>query len=146
MKKKSERLSVVLELALRNENKALDELNKKRRYRDQQLEQVESLKHYQGQYLSDMKQGVSQVNNAQSLQANLQFLSQIDAAINQQSGVLDIAENEFQQALKVWTELHQKRKGMADLIEKYQKQEVSAADKKEQQQIESDFLARKYRS
>ena len=48
--------------------------------------------------------------------------------------------------MKNWLELHQKRKGMADLIEKYKAEEMNLADKKEQQQIESDLLSRRYRS
>lgn len=146
MKKKSERLKVVLDLAVRNEKTALDELSKKRRYRDDQVQQFESLKRYHAQYLEDMKSNVSQVHNAVSLQANLHFLSQIDSAIMQQEGVLQIAEKEFSNALKIWTDLHQKTKGMSDLIQKYQKEEINVAEKKEQLQIESDFLARKYRS
>jgi len=42
--------------------------------------------------------------------------------------------------------LHQKRKGMSDLINGYKKSEMQIADKKEQQQIESDLLSRRYRS
>ncbi len=145
MKKKSERLKIVLELAARKEKAAMDELAKKRRYREEQLAQFESLKQYHAQYLNDMKQSTSQVHDVVSLQANLSFLSQVDAAIQQQEGILKIAENEFSVSMKKWLELHQKRKGMADLIEKYQTEELNLADKKEQQQIESDLLSRKFR-
>lgn len=123
----------------------MDVLAQKRRYRDEQKGQLDNLKQYHSQYLEDIKHGVQQVHNAVSLQANLHFLSQIDAAISQQEGVLSIAEQEFLKAMQEWTQLHQKRKGMADLISDYTKQEENIADKKEQQQIESDLLSRRYR-
>ena len=146
MKKKSERLKIVLELAARKEKTAIDELAKKRRYRDEQLAQLENLKQYHSQYLDDIKKTTSQVQDVVSLQANLHFLTQVDSAIQQQEGVLRIAENEFSAAMNNWLALHQKRKGMADLIEKYKAEEMNLADKKEQQQIESDLLSRRYRS
>ena len=146
LKKKSERLKIVLDLALRKEQAAMDVLAKKRRYRDDQEEQCDNLKRYHSQYLEDMKQGVQKVHNAISLQANLHFLSQIDAAIQQQENVLKIADSEFSTAMEQWKLLHQKRKGMADLINNYKKDEMNVADKKEQLQIESDLLSRRYRS
>lgn len=146
MKKKSDRLKIVLDLAARKEQAALDMLAKKRRYRDEQQTQLDSLKQYHAQYLADMKTNTTQVHNALSLQTNLHFLNQVDSAIQQQTNVVRIAEREFQLALTEWTALHQKRKGMADLITGYQKEEQAIADKKEQQQIESDLLSRRYRA
>ena len=122
----------------------MDLLAQKRRYRDEQLGQLNNLKQYHTQYLDDIKQGANQVQIAVSLQANLHFLSQIDAAVNQQEGVLSIAEQEFSKAMQEWMALHQKRKGMADLISGYKQQEMNELDKKEQQQIESDLLSRRY--
>ena len=145
MKKKSERLKIVLDLAARKEKAALEVLSKRKRYRDEQLEQMNNLKQYHAQYLADMKRNVNQVHNAVSLQANLQFLNQIDQAILHQQGVLNIAEREYGNALSIWTQLHQKRKGMGDLIDNFKHQEEQQADKREQLQIESDLLARRFR-
>lgn len=145
MKKKSERLKIVLDLAARKEKAALEVLSKRKRYRDEQLAQLNNLKQYHAQYLEDMKRNVNQVHNAVSLQTNLQFLSQIDQAILHQQGVLNIAEKEYASALNNWTQLHQKRKGMGDLIDTFRNQEDQQAEKKEQQQIESDLLARRFR-
>ncbi len=146
MKKKSDRLKIVLDLAERKEKAAMEELSKKRRYRDEQLAQLENLKQYHFQYLDDIRTKTDQVNSTFSLQANLQFLTQVDAAIQQQENVLKIAEYEFSSSSENWMVLHQKRKGMSDLIESYKKSELQVADKKEQQQIESDLLSRRYRS
>jgi|TARA_R110002049_G_scaffold73894_14_gene190819 flagellar FliJ protein len=146
LKKKSDRLKIVLDLAERKEKAAMEELSKKRRYRDEQLAQLENLKQYHFQYLDDIRTKTDQVNSTFSLQANLQFLTQVDAAIQQQENVLKIAEYEFSSSSENWMVLHQKRKGMSDLIESYKKSELQVADKKEQQQIESDLLSRRYRS
>lgn len=139
-------MKIVLDLALRKEKAAMDELAKKRRYQDEQREQLDNLKRYHVQYLDDMKNGIKQVHNAVNLQANLHFLSQVDGAIQQQESVLKIADREFNIAMEQWMVLHQKRKGMADLIVSYKNEELGEADKKEQQQIESDLLSRRYRS
>lgn len=144
VKKKSERLKIVLDLADRNEKAALNVLTKKRRYRDEQLAQLNNLKHYHVQYLEDIKKPVGQVQNVSNLQANLQFLTQIDQAIMHQEGVFKIAEREFTLALKAWTGMHQKTKGMGDLITTYRNQEIQSAEKKEQLQIESDISARSH--
>lgn len=146
MKKKSDRLKIVLDLAERKEKTAMEELSKKRRYRDEQLAQLENLKQYHFQYLEDIRTKTDQVHSTFSLQANLQFLTQVDAAIQQQENVFKIAEYEFSKASENWKILHQKRKGMSDLISGYKKSEMQIADKKEQQQIESDLLSRRYRS
>lgn len=136
----------MLDLAVRKETAAMEELAKKRRYQEEQKAQLDNLKRYHSQYLDDMKNGIKQVHNAVNLQANLHFLSQVDAAINQQENVLKIADREFNTARGIWMALHQKRKGMADLILNYKKEESAEADKKEQQQIESDMLSRRFRS
>lgn len=146
MNKKSDRLKIVLDLADRKEKAAMEELSKKRHYRDEQLAQLENLKGYHSQYLEDIKTNTNQVQNALSLQTNLQFLTQVDGAIQQQEHVLKIAEKEFSRASQNWMALHQKRKGMSDLIDNYKNIEMQEADKKEQQQIESDLLSRRYRT
>jgi len=145
LKRKSERLKVVLELAERNERAAMDVLSNKRRYRDDQQAQLDSLKSYHGQYVQDMKANMTGVQDISRLQANLHFMNQVDLAINQQEGVLNVAQQEFDHTLKIWAQLHQKKKGMADLITRYQNEEIQLLEKKAQKQIEDDLLARRYR-
>ena len=145
MKKKSDRLKIVLEVAQRNEKKALDALASKRRYRDQQQEQLDGLKSYYDQYIGTMKANMQEgAMSVHSLQTYQSFVSQIDQASAQQKNTLQIAQQEFELALQNWTSYHQKQKGMTDLIGRYKGEEEAIRDKKEQKQLEDDLTARRY--
>ena len=144
---KSDRLKIVLDVAQRNEKKALDILIAKRRYRDQQQEQLDGLKSYYDQYMTSMKSKMQEGTvSVHSLQTNQSFVSQIDQASEHQKNTLSIAQQEFDLALKNWTDLHQKQKGMADLIARYKREEEGVREKKEQKQLEDELTARRYQS
>jgi flagellar FliJ protein len=145
MKNKSERLKIVLDVAKRNEQKALDVLAAKRRYRDQQQEQLDGLKSYYDQYMGTMKSNMQEgPMSVHSLQTYQSFVSQIDHASEHQKHTLQIAQQEFELALQSWTSYHQKQKGMADLISRYKGEEEAVRDKKEQKSLEDDLTARRY--
>ncbi|MFT7373741.1 MAG: flagellar FliJ protein [Oleiphilaceae bacterium] len=144
MKKKSDRLKIVLGVAKRNEQKALDALAGKRRYRDQQQEQLDGLKSYYDQYMVTMKANMQEgAMSVLSLQTYQSFVSQIDQAREHQKSTVQIAQQEFDLALQNWTIYHQKHKGMTDLISRYKSEEEAVRDKKEQKQLEDDLTARR---
>jgi flagellar FliJ protein len=145
LKKKSERLKVVLEQAERKEQLALEKLTGSRKYLDAQLSQLQGLRGYHQQYLDDMKRNMSGVQDVNHLQSNLKFMAQIDVAIKQQQSVIGVAQKEYDKVLALWTELHQKKKGMSDLIVRYKNDELLINEKKEQKQIEDDLLSRRAR-
>jgi len=145
LKNKSDRLKIVLEVAQRNEKKALDALTAKRRYRDQQQEQLDGLKSYYDQYMGTMKANMQEgAMSVHSLQTYQSFVSQIDQATEHQKNTVQIAQQEFELALQNWTRYHQKQKGMADLISRYRNEEEVVRDKKEQKSLEDDLTARRY--
>ena len=135
----------MLELAERNERAAMEALSSKRQYRDQQQEQLDHLRSYHSQYVNDMKKNMAGSQNVSNLQANLQFMHQVDVAIQQQEGVTESAQKVFNLALDDWKALHQKTKGMADLIARYKNEELQVAEKKAQKQLEDDLQARRLR-
>jgi flagellar protein FliJ len=145
LKNKSERLKIVLDLAERTEKKAMDLLAGKRRYRDQQLEQLNSLKAYNEQYQDRIKQSMNGTLAVESLQTYQIFLSQITQAIEQQGRTLSIAQQEFDIALKHWTTEYHKRKGMSDLIARYRTEEALLREKNTQKLLENDLSARRFR-
>lgn len=145
MKKRSVRLKVVLELAERKEQAAMDVLQSKRRYLDQQQQQLQSLQSYHQQYLDDMKLNMKGSVAVKALQLSQEFMSQIAKAIDQQQGTLRLAEQEFDYALKAWGIVHHKRKGMFDLIARYRSEENLQAEKHAQKLLESDFTASRFR-
>lgn len=145
MKSKSQRLSVVLDLANRKEELALDSLTKTRRYFDQQQAQLDSLTAYEAQSMQDLKSRMMSVHDVSRLMASQDFIQQISQAIHQQSKVNESAKKEHSLALKEWMACHQKTKSMSDLIKRYRIQEQYLADKKIEKQIEDEFISRRYR-
>lgn len=123
----------------------MDLLAGKRRYRDQQLEQLNSLEAYNAQYQDSIKQSMSGTLAAESLQTYQAFMSQITQAIEQQSRTLSVAQQEFDVALKYWTTEYHKRKGMSDLIARYRTEEELLREKNAQKILENDLSARRYR-
>lgn len=140
--KKSQRMKVVLDQAERNEQAALEQMTASLRYLDDQKTQLESLKEYHTQYMSDMNHGKGSVLSVAQLQSNLHFVNQIDLAIQQQQTVVDQAQKVFDISKEKWSALHQKTKGLNDLIERYKDQERVLADKQEQKQLEDALQAR----
>lgn len=145
MKAKSARLKVVLDLAKRKEKEALEVMIKKRAYRDEQQSQLSGLSQYLTQFVQDLKVSMTGVHDVVRLQSNQVFMSQVEQAIQQQEYVLGIAQREYELALNSWSVLHQKSKGMFDLINKYQQVEQLQLDKRIEKQIEDDLTARRPR-
>jgi flagellar FliJ protein len=138
------RLKVVLELAERKEQQAMDALQNKRRYLDQQQQQLQSLESYHQQYIEGMKRDMHGSLAVHTLQLSQRFMSQVGVAIEQQQSTVQIAQQEFDQVLIIWKTLHQKRKGMFDLIERYRNEENIEAQKQIEKQLESDFQASRF--
>lgn len=145
MKKRSVRLKVVLELAERKEQAAMDVLQNKRRYLDQQQQQLQSLESYYQQYVDGVRRDMQGSLAIHTLQLSQGFMHQVGVAIEQQQGSVHIAQQEFDRALGVWKVAHQKRKGMFDLIERYRNEETIEAEKQIQKLLESDFVASRFR-
>lgn len=145
MKAKSARLKVVLDLAQRKENEALAVMVKKRAYLDEQQNQLNSLSQYLTQFIQDLKISMVGVSDVNRLQSNQVFMSQVEQAIQQQEYVLGIAQREYENSLNNWSVLHQKSKGMSDLIDRYRNVEQLQLDKRIEKQIEDDLTARRSR-
>ncbi|KZZ32248.1 MULTISPECIES: flagellar export protein FliJ [unclassified Oleiphilus] len=143
--KKSQRLKVVLDQAVRNEQAALEQMTAAKRYLDDQTAQMDNLKQYHNQYLADMKRGLGSVQSVTQLQSSLHFVNQIDVAIQQQQLVVDQGQKAFNITKEKWSALHQKTKGLADLIQRYKDEENALADKREQKQLEDALQARMFR-
>lgn len=139
MKKRSVRLKVVLELAERKEQEAMEALQNKRLYLDQQKQQLQSLESYHQQYVDSMKRDMHGSLAVHTLQLSQRFMTQVGVAIEQQQSTVDIAQQEFDHVLMIWKTLHQKRKGMFDLIERYRNEENVEAEKRIEKLLESDF-------
>lgn len=146
MKKRSERMKVVFEMAERSEKKAMDMLSASRQFMDQQQEQLSSLESYHQQYLDSMRNAMQGKIAVSDLQAYQGFIHQVDKAIEHQKNVIDQAQQQFDRCKLEWLNYREKRKGIEDLIKRYQQEELLAMDKKEAKRLEDDLVSRRYRS
>lgn len=144
MKPKSKRLKLVCDLAARKEALALDHLRQARRALDLQQQQLDDLHNYHQQYMQSMKQSLRGQIDIQKIQVFQGFVAQIQAAIEQQQGLVARARQLFGRSSQVWQTCHQKRKAYEDLIAKYRQQEAATAEKALEKRIEDDFLTRRH--
>jgi flagellar FliJ protein len=139
MTKRSERLQVVLELAMRNEEAALKRLRDAQTALHEQQEQLAQLMQYQSDYQQQLRQTTSNPLRASQYQSSQYFLSQLGIAIDQQQARIEFCEAEMDAYRSQWQQLHQKTRGMDDFILQCQQKEQAELDKREQ--LEMDELA-----
>ena len=146
MKSKSQRLAVVLTLAERKEDSAMDALRQARRYLDDQERQLSGLESYHQQYIQNYRESMASRVTIHQLQSYQGFIEQLDKAISHQQAVVETARQQFERERQQWIECREKRKGLADLIERYRQQEQLASDKRDAKRIEDDLNSRRLRS
>lgn len=144
---KSQRMSLLAELAQAKEEKASEQLRMARSRLDEAQAQLDSLQEYRSNSLSKQHAGsaINSVNKAFVLTANLNFIAQIDQAIAQQEQVVEKVREQFQRVLMGWVELREKQKTLENLAERARRDEQAAKDKKEEQRQVDDFISAKYR-
>jgi flagellar FliJ protein len=140
---KSSRIQLVLELAQRKENTAMEALGRAKTYFNQQQQQKRMLDEYRTQYLADLKGSMTGRSSVTQLMSYQGFIKQLDQAIDQQLLVVKQAEGEFERCKQEWLSCHQKTKGMGDLVTKLQAMEAAQREKQIDKMLEDDFLARR---
>ncbi len=146
MKSKSQRLTLVLNLARQKEESAMDALRKARRYLDDQEQQLTGLEQYQQQYIQSYRESMRMQVAIHQLQSYQGFIEQLGKAISHQQQVVEVARQQFDRERSAWVECREKRKGLADLVERYQQEEAQAMEKREAKRIEDDLNSRRSRS
>ncbi len=134
--KRSQRLTIVLELAQRKEDAALKHLRQAQTQLQQQQEQLDQLIQYQTEYHQQIRQSSQVALSASSYQSSQHFLSQLGAAIVQQQSKVEFCQSEFEAYRGQWQQLHQKKKGMDDFIVQCQQVEQAQVDKREQKEMD----------
>lgn len=132
---RSSRMAIVLNLAQKEEENAAQSLNIARQQLLSEQEQLQQLDDYRNQYLADYSVS-SAPRNAQQLINYSSFIQRIDQLKLEQSQKVERVERVVVKAQTVWQQLYQKRKSIADLIERYKVEEQLAIDKKLQKEID----------
>ncbi len=130
--KKSERLSVIIELNAKNEKKALElfgQIQKQKHQAEMQLEHLQSyLQDYKDKYQLQLKMGL----NVQQLMEFRAFIAKLDKAISeQQQNIIDL-DKQLEKARSEWERQHHKTRSMQKVCDAAVREERKAEDKREQ--------------
>ncbi len=134
--KRSSRLQIVLQLAARKEEAALQKLQRAQQELDAQTQRLQDLKGYQQTYLDNLRGSTSGANLAQLLTAYQKFLGQLAGALEQQTLMVENARRQMLHYQGIWLDLHNRHKGMGDFIDRCRVEENVAEEKKLQQQLD----------
>ncbi len=130
--KKSQRLSVIVELNAKNEKKALEhfgQIQKQKHQAETQLQHLQSyLQDYKDKYQSQLKIGL----NVQQLMEFRAFIDKLDKAIAEQQQNIINLDKQLSSARTQWERQHHKTRAMQKVCDAAVKEERKAEDKREQ--------------
>lgn len=130
--KKSERLKVIIDLQLRQEQDALQMMGHcQKKLQDQQM-QLEGLQKYRQDYnarFAEQQRAGMNINQLLELRA---FADKLDKAIEGQRLVVTTQENELTRARKHWEESHQRSQSLQKVSAQAYAAELKVESKREQ--------------
>lgn len=130
--KKSERLKVIIDLHVRQEQDALQSLGHCQQKLQAQQAQLENLQKYRLEYntrFAEQQRAGMNVNQLLELRA---FADKLDKAIEGQELVVSTHENELLRARKNWQESHQRTKSLQKVSDLALAEELKVEAKREQ--------------
>ncbi|MEQ6886932.1 flagellar export protein FliJ [Salicola sp. Rm-C-2C1-2] len=136
MKRRSQRLQVVLEIEDRKEQAARERFQATQQALAEQQQRLEELERYHGEYQQQIRDEASGTTSAARLQAGQQFISQLVAAIGQQQQQVDRHRETMEQARQQWQQARERREGMARYIETCRQREAREDERQEQKMLD----------
>jgi len=143
--KKSERLAPILKLETNREQQCVKALGDARSRVAVQVEKLQQLVSYRGEYETMVTQEGGQGISASRLQGYHQFLNRLTAAITQQEEQVELARQQEQTAQARWFEQRGAVKSMDTLIERNVTQERRDDDKREQKALDEQAQQLRHR-
>lgn len=135
MKKRSQRIAVVVDLAQRDEDKLADAFTQAKLAVQTAHAQLTDLNQYYQGYIDRFKQQ-TQGLRASDLINSRAFLQQLSVAIDSQRRQVDLLEKQLQHAQIQWHRSHLKTQSLMDLRTQYRKDEAEQADRHEQKALD----------
>lgn len=143
--KKSERLSPLLKLEKNREQERVKALGDARSMVAVQMEKLQQLVDYRGEYEATVTQQGQQGISAIRLQGYHQFLNRLTAAITQQEEQVELARRQETAAKDGWFAQRGAVKRMDTLIERNVTEERREEDKREQKTLDEQAQQLRYR-
>lgn len=133
---RSNRLKIVEKLAKQREDQAAQALGQIRQQIEVETNRLDELVNYRQEYLDYLDKEAVNGISMQQWRRTQGFIDQLaDLMVRQQSALHQWQQRE-QQVLEKWQLLYQRRKNIGQFIEKISIEEVIAADKQEQKQLD----------
>jgi len=141
---RSSRLQIVEKLAKQREDQAAQALAQVRAQLEIEQNRLQELIQYRQEYMNYLEQQGAEGISMQQWRRTQGFIDQLaDLAVRQQNAIASWSSRE-QQVLDKWRSLYQRRKNIGQFIDKISMEEVIAADKKEQKQID-ELVSQRFR-
>jgi len=143
MKRRSQRLQVVLDMENRREQAALEHFQQQQRALQQQQQRLEELERYQSEYQEQLRRETTGTVAVAQLQAGQQFIEQLSTAIARQHRQVEQYRKRCDQARREWQQAWERREGMARYIETCRQRERAEDDRLEQKALD-DAASQQY--
>lgn len=136
MKKRSQRLAVVQDLARRRKEQADQYLAEHLRLLAQDEQQLDQLKQYLREYQQAYQAGLAQGMAIDLLRNYQGFMQKIAVAIEQHQQTMHVHQQQLQQIRQHWTQMSGRHQAISTVVDKAHQQELQQADKQLQKQLD----------
>jgi len=132
---RSKRIQLVIDLAQREQETAAEQFQQATGFCDMQRKKLNELKDYYAFY-EQRSNSISTGIRATALIQSRAFLAQLHTAIDVQHQQLHLAEKKVLEARDLWHKHYLKLQSMQELQQRYQKEESSERDRREQKMLD----------
>lgn len=132
---RAQRMQIVLDLALKDEDTAAKNLSKCRDQIKQEEEQLMQLRSYSDQYLQEQGAKKTVVSPDQLINCS-GFIQRLNHLCVEQQQKITRLEGLAANALKAWQMAYQKRKSIEELIARFIREDALADDKRQQKEMD----------
>jgi flagellar FliJ protein len=133
--KRSKRMLLILHLAEREEQSAVDIVQKCRTHHSEAEQQLEQIREYQQEYLERINSKNTGLS-AREMISDRQFIQQLASAEDAQLLTTSKARDVFDAAMAAWQQLYQRRKNIEDLIGRMRDTENQSDEKLLQKELD----------
>jgi len=134
--KKSQRFTIIAELAKSKEQAAAKELGASNRLHAENINKLESLKQYRIEYLKRFTNDGQAGMDVNVMQTYKSFIEGIEQAIREQQIQIIESEQRCLESKIKWQQVHSKTEIMNTTVERYKKQESTAENRREQKETD----------
>ncbi len=142
MKRRADRLRVVVDMAKQKEDESAALLDKKRQALNDEQQRLGDLKEYYTEYDLKFKQA-NTVIRAEEFAAKRNFLHQLALSCELQGSQVTLMQQEFDAAINEWRLCHLKHERLQGYVAQLEKEELALLDKQEQKRVD-EWVSQSY--